>query len=281
VLGVAGCADDAGSSESSGGSSGGESAAGETRIRTLASQTGLEGRDVIYTADVVIRASDVPDATDKAIAITEDVGGLLFQQHSDLEGSHEAELVLKVPPDQLDKTLASLSDLGRVLRNDLKAEDVTDQVTDLEGRLASAQASADRLRNLLGAADTTADVVAIEGELATREGEIESMQGQLAVLTSQAELATINLRLTERSDLDVNKDVPSFISAVRTGWVALVNVVLVVVAVLGFLLPFIPVLVLGWWLTRRFLLDAMKRALWPSKYAFPPPPPGPPATPSG
>ena len=107
--------------------------------------------------------------------------------------------------------LATLSSLGRPLRRQTKAQDVTEDVVDLSGRLKSATASADRLRGLLGQARSAGDIVALEGELAKREGDIESMQGKLRVLTSQVELATINLMLTERGDLQVSHDIPTFL----------------------------------------------------------------------
>lgn len=72
------------------------------------------------------------------------------------------------------------------------------------------------------------------------------------MLTNEVELATVNVRLTERADLEVNREVPGFLRALRTGWVALLNVLLGVLAVAGFLLPFAPLVVLGWWAVRRY-----------------------------
>src|SRR5205085_11901921 len=106
-------------------------------------------------------------------------------------------------------------------------------------------------RTLLGAASSTPDIVAVEGELAKREGEIESLAGKLQILTSQVDLATIDLRLTERADLRVNRDVPRFPATLRTGSVALLNLGLALVAAAGFLLPFTPLPAAAWWITRR------------------------------
>jgi len=124
-------------------------------------------------------------------------------------------------------------------------------VVDIEGRLKTAQASADRLRALLGSAGTAADIVAVEGELAKRESEIESLQGRSRVLSSQVDFATVNVRLTEDADLEVNREVPGFFKALAAGWVVLVSALLAAVALAGFLLPFVPFALALWWVLRR------------------------------
>ena len=63
--------------------------------------------------------------------------------------------------------------------------------------------------------------------------------------------ATINLRLTERGDLQLKAEVPAFTRAVRAGWSALEVVVRVGAAGAGFLLPFAPLGLAGWWAVRR------------------------------
>ncbi|MGI8686061.1 MAG: DUF4349 domain-containing protein [Acidimicrobiales bacterium] len=249
-------------------SSGTGGAAGEAaRVRTVAAQPAQSDREVIYTADLVVRASAVDRAAERAVEATREAGGFVFAQDTDLEGDQEALLTLKVPPASFDAVLTSLADLGRVLRRQITAQDVTDEVVDLDGRLKTAQASADRLRALLAEARTAMDLVAVEGELAKRESEIESLQGRLRVMTAQVALATINLRLTERGDVEVSKDLPGFVRALRAGWVALANVALAALAVIGFSVPFLPFVALAWWLTRR----VRRRA----------PRPRPPAPPSG
>ncbi|HVF13505.1 MAG TPA: DUF4349 domain-containing protein [Acidimicrobiales bacterium] len=233
-------------------------------------------RKVVYTADLTVRVGDAARATNEATQVAKEADGLVFAQRSDLEGRQESRLTLKVPPDRFESVLASLADLGRALERDVKAQDVTEEVVDVEGRLKTAQASADRLRALLGTATSTADVVAIEGELAKRESEIESLQGRLRVLTSRVEMATINVLLTERTDLELNRELPGFLKALRAGWVALLNVLLVIVAVAGFLLPFAPLALGGWWLIRRFRLRHPRLSrrdppLLPPSWGTPPP----------
>lgn len=205
-------------------------------------------RKVIHTADLTVRVDDAAGATEEATRLVAGAGGLVFAQTSE---PREARLTLKVPPERFEPVMAALGDLGLALKRQSKAQDVTDQVVDLDGRLRTALASAERLRALLGDARSAGDIVSLESELAKRESEIESLHGRLRVLSSQVDLATINLRLTERGDLQLKAEVPAFTKALGAGWSALAVVISAGVATAGFLLPFAPLGLAGWWAVRR------------------------------
>lgn len=205
-------------------------------------------RKVIHTADLTVRVDDAAGATEEATRLVAGAGGLVFARTSE---RRETRLTLKVPPATFEPVMAALGDLGVALKRQSKAQDVTDQVVDVDGRLRTALASAERLRVLLGDARSTGDIVSLETELAKRESEIESLHGRLRVLSSQVDLATINLRLTERGDIELRAEVPPFTRALRASWSALVLVVRVGVASAGFLLPFAPLGLAGWWAVRR------------------------------
>ena len=217
-------------------------------VATALASAQVDLRKVIHTADLTVRVDDAPRATEEATRLVAGAGGLLFAQKSERS---ESRLTLKVPPASFEPVISALGDLGLALKRESKAQDVTEQVVDVEGRLRTAMASAERLRGLLGDARSTGDIVGLESELAKREGEIESMQGRLRVLASQVDLATINLRLTQRGDIELRAEVPPFTKAVRAGWSVAVVVVRAGVAATGFVLPFAPLGLLGWWALRR------------------------------
>lgn len=205
-------------------------------------------RKVVHTADLAIRVDDAARSTEEALRLVAGAGGLVFAQKSE---PREARLTLKVPPETFVPVMAGLADLGLPLNRESKAQDVTEQVVDIEGRLRTSMASADRLRALLADARSAGDIVSLEGELAKRETEIESLQGRLRVLSSQVDLATINLRLTERGDLQLRAEVPTFSRALRASGSAAAVAVRAGVAATGFVLPFAPLGLAGWWAVRR------------------------------
>jgi len=160
--------------------------------------------------------------------------------------------------------LADLADLGDLITRRVGSDDVTEQVVDVEGRLAAVTASVDRLRALLAQAADVPQVVAVEGELARREGELEALTGQLRALRAQTDLATVTLTLSPPPDRtgqgpreeEDEDDIAGFFGGLRTGGRAILTVADAAATVGGFLLPFVPMaLVLalpGRWAWRRW-----------------------------
>lgn len=240
-------------------------------------------REVIYTADLVVRVDDVEAAAERARDLATEADGYVAQQSADLEEGRHITITLRVPVAAFDDVLGGLTGLGEVLQRELDAQDVTDQVVDLEVRIANTEVSAQRLRELLAEADGVPNLLAIETELTNRETQIEQMKGQLQVLRDQVDLSTVTVRFTEERETDpaVADDLPGFVKAFRSGAVALANVGLVLLAAVGFALPFAPLLAAAWfgrrWWRRRHPKNPKSSAPPPG---WPPPPTGP-ASPSG
>jgi Domain of unknown function (DUF4349) len=241
------------SSDSDGGSEPSAAPAPAAEVPVLAAQTAAgRSRDLVQKATVVVSVDDAARAGDRATDLVEEAGGFLAAQESDLEGDAEVRITFKVPPERFRAVLDDLSALGRPLTRTSTTEDVTDRVVDLDGRLASARASAERLRALIADARTTGDIIAVEKELERREAEIESMQGQLRVLRDRVSLGTIEAHFTQKDELEVSGNLPGFLDGLRAGLVAFVTGGLLVLTLVGFALPFAPFALLGWWLWRRY-----------------------------
>jgi hypothetical protein len=195
-------------------------------------------QQIVYTADLHVRVAEVGPAASRAMTIVDGAGGYVFSQDANLSEHADTTLVFKVPPDAFSRVLDRLADLGTPLARNLNADDVTDRVVDLEGRLKTATASATRLRALLAGATNVPDIVAIERELATRESEVESLQGRLRVVRNRVQLATVTLVLTTKAE-PKKADIPGFTDALSSGWDAFANTARVTLAAIGATLPFI------------------------------------------
>ena len=211
-------------------------------------------RRVVYTADLRIRVDDPGASAEQATDLAADAGGSLASQ--DEEADDEVRLTVRVPSDRFDEVLGDLAELGAVLDRSVRTEDVTDQVVDLQGRLDNARASTERLRALFEDAQSVDQVVAVEAALTEREAEVEGLAGQLQVLEDEADLSNISLTFTVEGEPEVDDDIPGFLRGLETGWVAFRTVLAVAVTVIGFVLPFmivvLPVALVGrWWLRRR------------------------------
>ena len=178
----------------------------------------------------------------------------MTQEQSGPSGGY---VVLRVPADVLDRTVDDVARLGEVRDRSVSVVDATEEVVDLDARVASQQASVARVRALLAEAISIGDVVAIESELARREAELDSLTGRLAVLRDQVALSTLTVDLRGPDALPLGPDEPvGFVDGLAAGWEGLLAVGRGTGAVVGFLLPFLPVVaVLGGavWALRRLL----------------------------
>ena len=160
--------------------------------------------------------------------------------------------MLKVPADSLDRVIDDIAAIGHVTARTSQVTDHTDEVVDLDARVASQQASVARVRALLAQATSIGDVVAIESELARREADLDSLTNRLAALRDQVALSTLTVDLRSPSALPVEDDerAAGFADGLAAGWSGLVALGTATAAVIGFLLPFLPVIAvlvgLGW-----------------------------------
>ena len=115
-------------------------------------------------------------------------------------------LTLRVPTDQFQAAMGRIEALGEVLEQRVDTEDVTEQVVDLESRIASARVSVARVRELLEGSGDVVQLATVEGELARREADLESLLGRQRVLDDQVALATIRLDLREPEAVEETDD---------------------------------------------------------------------------
>ncbi|MDQ0584054.1 DUF4349 domain-containing protein [Streptomyces rishiriensis] len=271
ALALTGCsgANDSGASSSADKAAVGEAAAGEAGAGDAdAAQDAKQGAGssgskatsapdvtvsrIIRTASLTVQVKDVPKALDEARATTENAGGYVGDETTvrDEDGAERTRVVLRVPVAKYDDVLADLQGAGKLLERTAKAQDVTDQVVDVESRIASQRASVVRVRELMDRATKLSDVVTLEGELSSREADLEALLAQQSSLKDRTSLATVTLTLSEKPVVPAAEDDdPGFVDALAGGWDAFVTMLRWIAVVFGAALPFLVVgvlLVLAW-----------------------------------
>jgi hypothetical protein len=152
-----------------------------------------------------------------------------------------ATLTLQVPAESLDGVLAELAAVGAVAERTVEARDVTEQIVDMEGRLATQQASVARVRALLDRATTIGEIVQIESELTAREAELESIQRRLAALQARVAMSTVRVELR-----GVAPAAPAgFLDGLASGWSAFLAVGRGLLLAVGAALPFLVLAGIG------------------------------------
>ena len=169
---------------------------GASRELAAARGTASPERKVTRDAEVVVVVDDPNTAASEVSRLVEQAGG--FMEHSTASEDSKVWLGCRVPAARLDEILASIAALGTEQSRTIRANDVTDQYSDLETRLRNDRALRDRLQQLLARAKDVKDVLAIETELNRIQSQIETEQAQFERLKGQVELSGLDVTLERR-----------------------------------------------------------------------------------
>jgi hypothetical protein len=223
-------------------------------------QVAIDSRSLIFTGTVTIQVSDVGRAASDVSTIATTAGGFVGgdERTSDKDRAR-ARLILRVPSARFTGAVDGISKLGRDGRDSsrqLSTQDVSDQVTDLDARIATGQASVDRVRDLLARAQNLGEIVSLESELSRREADLESLKSRKRKLDDQTTLSTITaVLLGPQAAGGAGGPETGFLAGLKAGWHALTASMGVLLTVLGALLPWLvglglPALAVRWTLRR-------------------------------
>ena len=203
-------------------------------------------RSVIATASREIRVADVATTLPLLTVVARSAGGYVASEDSatdpDDPSRMTAVVVLRIPNDRLSAALDQLADLGEELTRRQDVQDVTEQVVDVDSRVASARASVQRIRVLLSRAESIGDIVRIESELAQREAILESMLAQQRSLREQTTYATVDVTLVGAETPAATDPDSGFLVGLQRGWDAFTAAVAWSLTVVGVLVPFLVLL---------------------------------------
>jgi hypothetical protein len=168
---------------------------------TVAEQVNVPAaRSLIRTATLRLVARDFDAVRPAVEKLAADAGGFIDQMTA--AGSPGAARTLtgtlRVPASRLPDALARLRQLGQVTEDTQGAEDVTDQVVDLDARLSNARATEQRLNDILkNRTGKLSDVLDVERELARVRLEIEQMDAQRANIGRRVTYAAVTIDISE------------------------------------------------------------------------------------
>ena len=240
-------------------------------------------RQVVSTASISLTSSAPIAAADAAVDVVIDADGHVDTRTdtpTENSGQGSAQLVLRVPSENLDETLIELKTLGELVRSSLNQTDVTTQAADIDARIAALQTGVERLLTLMSQATTTADLIDLESALSQRQTELDGLVAQRDSLRDRVEFAAVEMFITTPGEV-AGAAPGDFWGGVVVGFQSLVAFFGGLLVVFGVLLPWlIPLgLIAGLivWLVRRKPGVPPASGGYPGQ-ALPPRPPLPPQT---
>ncbi|NEQ31854.1 MAG: DUF4349 domain-containing protein [Leptolyngbya sp. SIO4C5] len=145
---------------------------------------------------------------DSTEAVAEQVSQILQAQQGDLlslqdQPSHslgdrrQISIQLRVPQANLEATLSALKELGTVESQAIAAEDVSNQLVDLQARLRNLRQSEAALLEIMDRTGSIAEVLEVSRELSTVRQSIEQIDAQQKALQGRIAYSVIDLSLIE------------------------------------------------------------------------------------
>jgi Domain of unknown function (DUF4349) len=232
------------------------------------------GQQLIYTAQLTVRARDVDNAVSQATSIATAVGGYVSSENASSDPSQPSQslatVTLKVPVVVYSTTLSELSGnlLGTRLSLTQQTQDVTQQVADVSSRVASDVAAITQLRTLLSRAGSVGDLLSVQNQIDSEESDLEAMLSQQSALNHETAYATVALTIVGPKAAVKPKPKPApppgLVNGLAGGWHALRVAVSWLLAIIGAIAPFAAVVavagVAALWVRRRLAARASRPA---------------------
>lgn len=185
---------------------------------------------LILNADLSLETQDFEKSAADIEKMTAEAGGYIESSGTYGEtGSRSANYTLRVPQEKFEQFYAQLGENMHVVSRSRSSEDVTEQYTDIETRLATLQTKHERLLSLLEQATKMEDIISLENALADCEYEIDSLTGSKRHYDDLVGFSTFYINLREVQTLTATADGTGFgaqlTQAAKTGTHGLIDAV--------------------------------------------------------
>ena len=148
---------------------------------------------IIFQGEMKMLADEdaLAKTIDRIIDIAESEGG-------HVSARKDASVQIKVPSARFRETMKEIDALGGVTSQSINAQDVSEEMHDLDVRLANLRATRARLQELMNKAGAIPDVLSVEKELERVAQEIDTIEGRLEFLKARTSLSSIDVALTAK-----------------------------------------------------------------------------------
>lgn len=147
-----------------------------------------QNRLVVYNASFALVVPDIRQAQQSVIHLASSLGGYLQELDANT-------VTIRLPATHFSEALPAIEKLGAVADRRIKANDVTEEMRDLQIRLDNAQHVRDRLTALIDKSPRIEDTIKLEQELERVTESIELLKGKIQYLSSQLAFSTIRVAM--------------------------------------------------------------------------------------
>lgn len=158
---------------------------------------------LIQTGSIDMRVRDIDKTIDDLLEIANTYDGEVTNRSiSRYDDRYSGYATLQVPSSDFEAALNDVEAIAELIDSiSINADDVSDQLVDIDARLRAAVAEENRYLELLSAANNVEDLLAIERELSRIRTTIERYDAQLASLEDEVAFASLYISMTQELTL--------------------------------------------------------------------------------
>lgn len=172
-----------------------------------AANSGSE-RKLIRTVNLSVETREFDQVMDTLEKQVEALGGYIENMdtyngssYSGYRSSRNSSMTIRIPREQLDGFLNTVSEISNVVSRSENVEDVTLSYVDLESHRDALRTEQARLLELLERAESIEDIITIEERLSNVRYQLESMESQLRTYDNKVDYSTVYLNISEVQEL--------------------------------------------------------------------------------
>ena len=152
------------------------------------SQPAVAQHLIVYSGALNLVVSDVADTLDSIRQLAISSGGYMDELSA-------SAITVRVPAAKFDGAVAAVAKMGEVTNRQIKASDVTEEMRDLDIRLANSEQIRDNLLKILATAQNVEDTLKVETQLERVTETVELLKGKIRYMQSQVEYSSLRVQL--------------------------------------------------------------------------------------
>jgi hypothetical protein len=158
-------------------------------------------RKIVRNAELDLEAESPELAQQKITSVAETKGGFVVesqQSMSDIKAANRdiVTMTVRVPAEKFSEALDDIRKTSsRVVSENVKGEDVTEEYIDIEAQLKAKKALEAQFMEIMKRASRVDEALEVQSELADVRGEIEKIEGRKRFLENKSSLSTIKVTL--------------------------------------------------------------------------------------
>lgn len=159
---------------------------------------GNQNRMVQKESNLSLLVSNVRDTAGAVVKKAEDLGGFMIQSNFSNPGeASNATVSVRVPSSSLNNYLNDLRKLSlRVVSENLSGNDITDQYTDIQARLATLNATKAKFEAIFDKASAIQDILDVQNKIIEIQAQIDNLKGQQQYMEKNTKNARITVYLS-------------------------------------------------------------------------------------